>query len=375
MKSPGLIKVLHLLVSLPVGGAEGMVADIATGLDPQQFQVMVACIGPPGPLGQELQRAGHPVFSLGLDIRRTPALKIVKAVRRLVRELRPDILHTHLYHPNLYGRLGALGLGLKGVVATIHNLYHRVKFHRCLLNSLLGRIFDYVLVFSPQVAKDVRRYDLVPSRRLRILSPGVRVGDLAGRQSPEEAKACLGVGGFCVGTVARLEEQKGLEFLLAATALVQGEIADLNVLLVGDGQRRDSLRQFARNLNLEGVVQFLGSRRDVPKLLRAMDIFVLSSLWEGIPLTLLEAMEAGLPVISTRVGRAAEVIRDGENGRLVPAGDAKALATAILELYRQPEWRRQWGQQARHTIVEHYSLDHFLRQFAEIYVELSGKAG
>ena len=155
-----------------------MVAAIATSLDPEIFQVQVATIGPPGPMGEDLAREGRPVISLGLDIRRTPAWRILRAVRGLLRELQPDILHTHLYHPNLYGRLASLGLGLKGVVATVHNLYKRVKFHRCLLNRLLARVSDYVVVFSPQVRLDVLCYDAVPPGRIRVVSPGVPIKNL-----------------------------------------------------------------------------------------------------------------------------------------------------------------------------------------------------
>jgi glycosyltransferase involved in cell wall biosynthesis len=97
------------------------------------------------------------------------------------------------------------------------------------------------------------------------------------------------------------------------------------------------------------------------------------SRWEGIPLTLLEAMGYGLPVISTRVGRAPEIIRDGENGRLAPVGDPGALAGAILELYREPGKREQWGDEARRTVRERYTLEHFMQQFAAIYLELYGK--
>jgi glycosyltransferase involved in cell wall biosynthesis len=123
-------------------------------------------------------------------------------------------------------------------------------------------------------------------------------------------------------------------------------------------------------LGLEDTVRFLGTRRDVPLILRGLDLYVQPSLWEGIPLTLLEAMGAGVPAISTRVGRAPEVIEDGENGRLVPPGDAAALAAAILEAYQHPEWRRQWAERGERTIGEKYSLDHMLRQFADIYLEL-----
>ena len=185
------IKILQLMVTMPVGGAEIMVADIATGLDPGKFEVATACLAAPGPLGEELSRQGQRVINLGLDLKRTSAFSLVRRVRGLLQEIRPDILHTHLYHANLYGRLAALGLGLPGVVATVHNIYSRVKWHRCLANYLLARISDYVMVFSPQVRDDVLRYDRVPEARLRMLTPGVRLEEFGLGESREKIRNSL----------------------------------------------------------------------------------------------------------------------------------------------------------------------------------------
>ncbi|MBI4644207.1 MAG: glycosyltransferase, partial [Deltaproteobacteria bacterium] len=261
------IKVLQLLVTMPVGGAEIMVADIATGLDPGRFEVVTACLGEPGPMGEELRCRGKRVVSLGLDLKRTSTFSLVRRVRELLKEIRPDILHTHLYHANLYGRLAALGLGLPGVVATVHNIYSRVKWHRCLANYLLARVSDYVLVFSPQVRDDVFRFDRVPAARLKMLTPGVRLEAPNPGETREEIRSRLGISGFCVGNVARLEEQKGHEDLLAAVSKVRGEIPDLTVLLVGDGSRGARLRALTQDLGLGQVVRFLGVRRDIPRIL------------------------------------------------------------------------------------------------------------
>jgi len=367
------IKVLQLLISMPVGGAENMVSALATSLDPREFQVMIACIGAPGPMGEELKRSGCRVISLGLDIKYASKFLIIRRLRDLLRELRPDILHTHLYHPNLYGRIASLGMGLKGRVATVHNVYRRVKMHRRLMNWLLGQVSHCVVVFSPEVARDVLHYDRLTPSRLRLLSPGVRVEARSAGESREAVRERLGITGFCIGTVARLEEQKGHEYLLEAISRVRSEIADLNVVIVGDGQRRPRLEEQAASLGVSGCVRFLGTRRDVPLILRSLDLYVQPSLWEGIPLTLLEAMGAGVPAISTRVGRAPEVIQDGENGRLVPPGDAEAMAAAILDAYRHPEWRRRWQELGELTIREKYSLDRMLKQFADIYLDICQK--
>ena len=368
MSSPK-IKILHLLVTLPVGGAEDLVAAMVKGLNASRFQVQVACIGAPGPVGTELSRSGHQVLSLGLDLKHAWGVKIVAAIRRMLREERPDILHTHLYHPNLYGRLAALGLGLP-VVASVHNSYTRVKFHRCLWNFLLGRLTDRLLVGSLQVWDDVRHYDRVPASRLTLLPYGIRVEELDIPESPEAAKARLGITGFCVGTIGRLEEQKGQKYLLAALPQLRQAIPDLTLLLVGDGRLTEVLRAQAQELGVADLVHFLGTRRDLPQLYRAMDVFVLPSLWEGLPLVLLKAMAAGLPVVATQVSGSREVIIDGENGCLVPPGQPEPLAQAILKLYQRPDLRLAWGQQARGTIAQKYSQQAMLRQLEALYQSL-----
>jgi len=366
------LKVLHLLATMPVGGAEDLVAAIVRGLDPDRFAAAVATIGPPGPVGQELRRQGYEVATLGLDIKRTPTGRVLGAVRRLLQAQRPDILHTHLYHPNLYGRLGALGLGLSGVVAAVHNSYTRIKFHRRLWNFLLSWVTDKVLVGSAQVWQDVRRYDGVPASRLVLMPYGIPLAELDTPLNRKEARKRLGLsrGGLVFGAVGRLEEQKGHVYLLAALPALMREIPDLTVLLVGEGREQERLKRQVRDLGLQRTVRFLGTRRDLPEIFRALDLFVQPSLWEGLPLALLKAMGAGLPVVATRVSGSQEVIVDGVNGCLVAPGDPEALARAILDLHLHPEARRRLGAAARRTVAAQYSLDAMLTRLEELYLEL-----
>jgi glycosyltransferase involved in cell wall biosynthesis len=369
-KKTGLVRVLQLISSLPVGGAEDLVAAMVTGLDPGKFLVRAATLGPPGAVGEELSRAGHPVRSLGLDLKRTPFFRIVARVRGLLREVKPDILHTHLYHPSLYGRLASLGLGLTGVVASVHNSYTRVKLHRCLWNFLLSGLTDQVLVSSPRVWQDVRTWDRVPAGKITVFPYGIRLTDLDETPEADQVRAELGVAGFVVGMVGRLEEQKGQRFLVAALPELSRQIPDLTVLLVGEGREQSALESQAEELGVSSLVHFLGTRRDLPRLFRAMDLFVQPSLWEGLPLTLLMAMGAGLPVVGTRVSGVTEVVADGVNGRLTPPGDSGALAGTILELYRQLDLRGRLAEAARRTVAENYSQEAMLRRLAGIYLQI-----
>jgi L-malate glycosyltransferase len=355
---------------MPVGGAEDLVAGIVRGLDPGRFSAFVATLGPLGPVGHELRAQGFDVISLGLDIRHNSVWRLARAVRRLLKAHRPDILHTHLYHPNLYGRLGALGLGLSGVVASVHNSYMLTKFHRRVWNFLLGWATDRVLVGSTQVWGDVRHYDGVPASRLLLMPYGIPMPELDTSLSRETARERLGVSGLVIGAVGRLEEQKGHAHLLAALPEVRRQVPDLLVLLVGEGRRQENLRRQIQALGLQDTVRFLGTRRDLPEIYRALDLFVQPSLWEGLPLALLKAMGAGLPVVATRVSGSLEAVADGVNGRLVAPGEPQALARAILELARHPLERQRLGKAARRTIETRYSLEAMLRQLEELYLDL-----
>jgi glycosyltransferase involved in cell wall biosynthesis len=167
-----------------------------------------------------------------------------------------------------------------------------------------------------------------------------------------------------------LEDQKGHTHLLAALPEVCREVPDLVVLLVGEGRRQEDLQRQVQALGLQETVRFLGTRRDLPEIYRALDLFVQPSLWEGLPLALLKAMGAGLPVVATRVSGSMEAIVDGINGRLVAAGDPQALARAILDLARHPEVRQRLADAARRTVAKGYSLEAMVRQLEALYLDL-----
>lgn len=368
-------RVLQLITTLPVGGAEDLVATLVRRLDPGRFQVAVATLGPLGAVGEELAREGHPVNSLALDLKRTPFFLIVLRLRRLLRHLQPHLLHTHLYHANLYGRLAALGLGLPGIVVSVHNTYQRIKLHRCGWNFLLSFVTDRILVSSRRVWQDVRRWDRVPAAKLLILPYGVRLPEPGLPGLRDKTRAELGLAGWVVGCVARLEPQKGLPYLIEAVAALRGRIPELTLLLLGEGRERQALEELASRLEVARNLRFLGTRRDLPRLLAALDVYVQPSLWEGLPLSLLLAMGAGLPVVGTRVGGMEEVILPGHNGLLVSPGDAGALAQALLELYQQPSLGRALGEAARSTVQERYSEEAMVRRLEQLYLELLTSKG
>jgi glycosyltransferase involved in cell wall biosynthesis len=178
-----------------------------------------------------------------------------------------------------------------------------------------------------------------------------------------------------IGTLARLHEQKGHSYLLDAVAQLRREIPDVKALVVGDGELRPSLEQRTQALRLSDSVIFTGTRRDVPEILALLDVFVLPSLWEGLPIALLEAMAAGLPVVATRVGGVPEVVVDGETGLLVPPRDPDALSEAILTLLQDPDLRQKMGQAGQERVREYFSVERMVEETEALYERLLAEKG
>jgi glycosyltransferase involved in cell wall biosynthesis len=175
--------------------------------------------------------------------------------------------------------------------------------------------------------------------------------------------------GFHVGCVARLSPEKNHATLLVAFAELRRARPDAHLTLIGDGALRAALEMQAARLGLGRAVTFAGTRRDVPALLAAFDVFALASLTEGISLTLIEAAAAGLPLVATRVGGNAEVVRDGETGLLVPPGSPAALTSALSAIAARPD-RSEMGRRGRARVIEHFGADRMARSYNDLYAEL-----
>jgi glycosyltransferase involved in cell wall biosynthesis len=194
--------------------------------------------------------------------------------------------------------------------------------------------------------------------------------------SREDARTRLGLDprSFVIGTVGRLSRQKAPLDLLAAFAALSRAHADAELVLVGDGPQRAEVEHAVAAAGLGGRVHLLGLRRDVPAILRALDVFALSSRWEGLPRVVPQAMAAGLPVVATRVGAVEDAVREGETGVLVPPGDPETLAARLLELARDPVRARAMGERAREQ-AEEFSARRMTDQLAALYTECVARRG
>ena len=347
---------LFLVYASEIGGTERMVETLATGLPAHGFATAVACLRGEGPFPARLRAAG--VATRVLDLRRDPA-----AMARLVSLLRrrsPDIIHTFVFGGNLAGRIAARMAGVPRVVTSqrstdpwktpLHWMIERVTsplVDACISNSRAGR--DVL----------VRRTGFRPAR-IAVIPNGIPV------LPPPTAPAGPGRA-LAVGTVGNLRAPKGHAVLLAAFQRVLVESPDVRLEIVGEGPLRPSLAAEAARRGLADRISFPGFLDDPRPLMSGWDVFVLPSLWEGCPVSLLEAMMAARPCVASAVGDVPDIIRDGENGLLVPPGDAAALAGAIRLLLRDGGLRARLGNAARATAVRRHSEGTMLAAYAACY--------
>jgi glycosyltransferase involved in cell wall biosynthesis len=369
------VRVVYLAHTFKVGGAEEMVLNLVRRLPADRFEPHVCCIHQPGPIGEEIARTGTPVTTLGL----TPGLRhpfAVAGIRRYLRETRPAIVHTFLITASLYGRLAAMLAGVRVIIGTEVNIYEHKRPSHAWAERLLMAGTDCVIVSAVSVKRFYEEQVRADSSKVAVIYNAVDFAQLQSTVDRSALRRTLGIPEDAVvaGTIARLTEQKGHASLFQALSATRG-LEHVHLLLVGDGDLRAELERDVDARGLRSRVHFLGARRDLGNLLSAMDLFVLPSLWEGLPLSLVLAMGAGLPVVSTTVAGIPEVVTDGETGVLVPPGDATRLGVALFQLISNPDRAEQLGRAARLSVLPRFGVERYVSSVVALYDQLLGEAG
>jgi sugar transferase (PEP-CTERM/EpsH1 system associated) len=365
--TPGRVRVVHLVSSLNIGGLEMVVLDLARLSDRARFDVRVVCLQEKGALAPRLEGLGVPVDSLDCpDLAR--GRTTVRLLRRL-RQLRPHVIHTHNPNPHVFGSLAAWGARVAVLVHTKHGRNYPDQFRAVLLNRLATCLSNCIVPVSDDAARVARDVERVPRGKVLVIRNGI---DLA--RFPVVARPVAGATARAIH-VARLHPVKDQATLLRAARRVVDAEPSFRLDVVGDGPARAELFALRDELGLGDHVRFLGFRDDVAGVLAAADFFVLTSVTEGISLTLLEAMATGLPVVATDVGGNREVVADGRTGLLVPARSHAALAEAILQLVRNPERTRRLGAAARRRVEEEFDLRRVVARYEQLYLSLLRQRG
>ncbi|HET8945778.1 MAG TPA: glycosyltransferase [Candidatus Polarisedimenticolia bacterium] len=350
------IQVLHVVEALGLGGLERVVGSLVRHASVGVRTEVLALAGG-GPLQREIEAAGARVRRLALrDYYPGSVLRTARALRAV----QPDILHTHGHFAGTAGRLAARLAGVRGIVHHLHTSDTTLRPRHRRLERLLARGTRRILCCSQAVARHAREDLGLPEDRMVVVRNGI---DPAPASTPEQARALLpAVAAPIVGCVGGLVPHKGQAVLLRALASPtvspgssSGARPGPSLVLVGDGPERPALEALARDLGIAPRVHFLGVRPDARALLPAFALLAAPSLGrEGLGLSVLEGMDAGLPVVASRTGGLTEVVEDGVTGQLVPEGDAGALAAAIASLLADPHRARAWGEAGRRRVEREF---------------------
>jgi len=337
---------VHFVENLDRGGLERTVVDLIASQREAGHQCRVICLFKLGLLAKELLASGVRVDACG----KRPGLDLraLRRARALIRQSPDAVLHTHNAMAHYYAVIASLGLPLKCRINTRHGMGGRSKSGRQeWIYRQSMRFTDYTVAVCEAARARFAAEGVAPRRGLLSVPNGIRLdrfkpASVAGRQA---LAAELGwpEGSRIIGTVGRLQPVKDHALLLRAFAKVRMQVPEAVLAIVGDGPLRGALEAQAGQAGLSDAVRFLGDRHDVPRLLTGMDVFALSSVSEGYSIALLEACAAGLPIVATDVGGNREIVHDGINGRLVPAADVAALATALIALLRGGDQAARMG--------------------------------
>ncbi len=369
-----MAKVLHVVESLQAGGAERVVAEYAKWHDRSRYEPEVCCVLSAGPFADSVAASGVPVHVLGRRSRFD--LRAIARLARIIRRGQFDVVHNHNFTALVAGLPAAILGRARAVVRTEHNVVHTRGPARHYLSRAAALREDAQIAVSAAVRRAHTECGRIPRARFVTILNGIdkerlvpdvdRVSVRRKLGLPDDAVVCLNVGS--------LTEQKNRQTLLDAAARLS-DIEELRVLVVGSGPEKEALLARADELGLSGRVLFLGQRLDVPDLLAASDIFVLSSDWEGLPITILEAMTSGVPCVATAVGGVPEALTDGVTGVTVEPGRPGALADGIRALARDAELRARMAAAARDEFERRFRADQMVRQTEALYdMVLSGRA-
>ena len=356
-----MVKILHVIPSLGVGGTEKMLLELCRGLDRSRFTPSVVSLKTGGATANNLMRENvrvHPLNSPdnfwqgALD---GPRLWV--ELRKKIRETSPDILHTWLTRANVIGRLASIGTRLP-VISSLR-VMEKEKIYHILAEKLTHRLSDRVTVNCTPLKDFAVRWIGIPESKVDVIFNGVppppaRAAEAGARDRP-----------LVIGAMGRLHKQKGFDLLIQAVPKILSRHPAARFLIAGEGPEKKRLQSLIKRLKLNSVeLPGLAGSADF---ISALDIFVLSSRWEGMPNVVLEAMAQGVPVAAARVGGVTDLIEDGKEGLLFASGDVDAMADACARLAESPESRNELSRAAETKVKEKFSMAAMIESYSKLY--------
>lgn len=361
----GPLRVMFVITSMPVGGAETLLVNLVRRMDRSRFAPELCCLKEFGPLGEVLSQEIPAVEKL---IRHKYDYQVVGRISKIMTERKIDAVVTVGTGGDkmFWGRLAAWRSGVPVVLSALHStgLPDHVEFP----NRLLEPITDGFIGCAVPHGEYLAKHEGCPKKKVFVIPNGVDVDRFRPLEPSAELRAELQLepNAKTAAIVAALRPEKNHELFLRAAALVHGRMPEARFLIIGDGAGRAALEAQAKELGIESAVRFLGTRRDIPELLAHTDVLVLSSHMEANPVSIMEGLACGKPVVATRVGSIPETVHDGVSGFLVEPGNADEMSARIEHLFRNPAISQEMGAAGRAHIASHWSLDQMVEGYQNL---------
>lgn len=368
-RTRGPLNCLFVITSMPVGGAETLLVNLMRRMDPEVIRPSIVCLKEPGPLGEEIADE-FPVFSHQLDGKWD--LRVLPRLVRLMHRQKADVVITVGAGDKMFwGRLAAHLAGVPAIASALHSTGWPDGVGR--INRCLTRITDAFIGVADSHGEFLRDFEKFPADKVYVIRNGVdceRFRPDAEARKDVRRELGLAEDVALAGIVAALRSEKNHTMLIDVAAKIRDSQPDLHWLIIGDGPEKSKIQDWVKQHGVEDRVHLLGTRHDTPRLVAALDVFTLCSLNEASPVSILEALACGVPVVSTDVGSIGESVIEGQTGYLVPSEDTDSFAQAMETMLGQPGLRREMGESGRDLVLKTGSLQSMVAGYQDLAKKL-----
>jgi len=363
------IKILHITHDLNIGGLQNLILNICKYSD-SKYIFEVLCLRDLGALVSEFEKIKVKVFLLKQEDK-IDYLSFFK-VANFLKKNKYDIIHTHNTHPLIDGMLGKLISNTKSrVIHTDHGRIFPDKKRYMLAEHLLSKFIHKFIAVSEDAFFKLKYYEKILPEKLQIIENGVdgRKFDVTIDVNRKKDEIGINSGVHVIGVISRLEKVKGIDYLIEAMPDILCKFPKLQLLIVGDGSEGSKLMSLCQKLNLQDSVLFLGPRLDIPELFQILDVFLLPSLSEGMPLGLIEAMAARRPIVASNVGGIPSVVIDSVSAVLVPPKNSKQIFDAVIKILSNQKFKNYISNNAFNHFIINFEIKSMIKKYNSLYNE------
>lgn len=364
-----MIRLLIITHDLSIGGLQQVVLNLCRYLNKQKISISVLCLNALGEFAPEIEKIGIKVMLLPQKKDGPDYLSFLK-VAKIVREEKIDVIHTHNTQALVDGAVAKVLSTAKRVIHTDHARSFPDKKRYMFAEWLLSHFVYKMVGVSKHTCENLRKYEKISRKKISMVPNGIDINRFDGKVDKAAKRLQIGIkkAGPIIGLCVRLTEQKGIIFLLKAMPAIIKRFPEIILIIAGDGPLRTKLEQETKDLGISENVSFIGPRLDINEIIGMLDLYILPSVWEGLPMVILEAMSVGCPVVATDVGGVNTAIKDRSTGLIVKSKSPEQLSGAIIEILDNHELRQKCIRNGKAEIMKKFTAEIMAQSYEKLYL-------